>query len=389
MSEMRSFVVFSSVENAFGQRLFYKMAKTARKTFDEVVVIAQARNDAVVEGIRIVALRAPRNRLLRIAGLSWRAFFLARREKASLYQMTDPELLPLAWLLQALTKTPVVYDLREYHAERIREKEWLPWFLREPTARLYEAAERHLVKRLAGAVAVNEDLARRLRQYGCRKVAVVPNYAPRALFEAIPRDPALEKTYEGKRLLVYSGVLARSRGITQAVEATALLRAEFLNVKLLLIGRFDLNSYREEIEDLVRNLGLQEHVELVGLLPHEQIPAYLAIADVGLCLLQPQHERYRETEPIKYFECAAAGIPEVVSDLPALRRLVEKNKNGLLVDPTSPQAIADAVARLLRDPAETRALGMNGRRAFLAEYNWEAAFERLTSLYEEILRERP
>jgi glycosyltransferase involved in cell wall biosynthesis len=277
-----------------------------------------------------------------------------------------------------------VYDLREYHAERIREKEWLPWVLREPAARLYEVAEKHLVRRLAGAVAVNENLAEHLRGYGCQRVAVVPNYAPRELFEAIPRDLSLEKAYAGTRLLVYSGVLARSRGITEALEATALLRDEFPDVKLLLIGKFDLESYREEIGCLIQRLGLEDHVETIGAIPHNRVPAYLAIADVGLCLLQPEHERYRDTEPIKYFECAAAGIPQVVSDLPALRRLVEKNQNGLLADSTNPVTVARAIAHILRHPEAARALGERGRRAFLAEYHWEAVAEKLLRLYREV-----
>jgi glycosyltransferase involved in cell wall biosynthesis len=384
---MRKLVIFSSAESAFEQRVFHKMAKTATMAFAEVVVIAQAEMDAVVGGVRIVALRPPRNRLLRILGHSIRAFCLARRENATIYQTSDPELLPWAFLLQKLTRRPVVYDLREYHAERIREKEWLPWLLREPVARLYEAAEKHLVKRLAGAVAVNEDLAKRLRAHGCQRVAVVPNYAPRELFEALPRDPCLEEAYAGRQVLVYPGVLARSRGITEAVEATAHIRREFPDVKLLLIGKFDLESYREEIGALVQRLDLRDHVEMIGPVPYASVPAYLAVANVGLCLLQPEHERYRETEPIKYFEFAAAGIPQVVSDLPALRRLVERNRNGLLADSTDPVAIAEATAQLLRHPDEARAMGGRGRRAFEAEYHWEAAAEKLLRLYWEVSRE--
>lgn len=383
--DRRRFVLFSSAESAFEPRMFHKMARAARRVFDDVVVIAQAEESRTIDGIRIIALTRPRNRLLRIGLLSWRAFRLARREQATLYQMTDPELLPWAVVLQTVTRRPVIYDLREYHVERIRGKTWLPRVLREPAARLYSATERWAVRRLAGALAVNEDLASRLRTYGCARVAVAPNYPPLELFENPRRDASIEASRGNRRWIVYSGVLARSRGISVAVEAMGILCREFPDVKLLLIGRFASDAYRSEIERLVQDRGLGAHVELVGYVSHDVIPAYLACSDVGLCLLQPQHPRYRNTEPIKYFECSAAGIAQVVSDLPALRRLVERNGNALLVDPTSPEAVAAAVARLLRDPAMARALGTRGREAFLTDYNWDVVAQRLEALYEEVL----
>ncbi len=381
------FVLFSSAESAFEPRLFYKIAQTARRAFADVVVIAQAEKDDVVNGVGIIALHRPRNRLSRIVGLSWRAVRRARRERATLYQMTDPELLPWAPVLQSLTRRPVVFDLREYHAERIREKQWLPWVLREPAARLYATTERLVVRRLAGCLAVNDDLATRLRSSGCRHVAVVPNYPPLELFAEIRRDSEIEARRGDERWIVYSGALAQSRGISIAVEALALLIHEFPGTRLLLIGGFDSAAYRAEIDELVRVRGVGEHVTCIGPIPHDKVPAYLAASDVGLCLLQPEHRRYHETEPVKYFECAAAGIAQVVSDLPALRRLVEKNENALLVDPTSATAVADAIACLLREPETRRALGERGRKAFLAEYNWSVAAERLISLYEEVLGE--
>lgn len=378
-------VIFSSNEHAFDQRLYHKVARSLKNAFDQVTVIGQANGDEVALDVRIVTLRKPRSRVDQLLVLPYRAFRLARAERGDLYYFSDAALLPWAWLLQRSTGKPVIYDLREFQIERIREKAWIPWVLKKAVAWAYGKLERLVAGRLAGAVAVNSHLAAYLKGCGCRRVAIVPNYPPRSLFGILPRDPLLQETYGQLPVLVYAGVLARSRGITVAVEAAAQLRDKFPSLRLLLIGQFSSSSYRDELHNLIRDLGMQDQVDVVGRVPHERIPAYLATADVGLCLLQPSVVRYRWTEPIKYFECAAAGIPEVLSDLPDLRRLIERNSNGLLVDATDPEAVAGAVERLLRLPEEARHMGARGRQAFVETYNWEVASEALIALCREVL----
>jgi glycosyltransferase involved in cell wall biosynthesis len=91
-----------------------------------------------------------------------------------------------------------------------------------------------------------------------------------------------------------------------------------------------------------------------------------------------------EGEPTKYFEYAAAGLPVVISDLPAKRRLVELNQNGTLVNPTDAHEVARRIAELLRDRESRARMACNGRRAFLERCNWEAVEPKLAALYDEI-----
>jgi len=73
----------------------------------------------------------------------------------------------------------------------------------------------------------------------------------------------------------------------------------------------------------------------------------------------------------KVIEYMAAGIPSIVADSPSFRALLAKARFGLAADPSSEAAIADAVNRILGDPALAADLGAAGRRAFEAELQYD------------------
>jgi len=94
-----------------------------------------------------------------------------------------------------------------------------------------------------------------------------------------------------------------------------------------------------------------------------------------------KEKRYKWGEPIKYFEYAACGLPVIITDLPAKRTLIEKNKNGILVTLGSVDDVVKAVTFLINNKEEAKKMGENGRRAFYGTYNWDKIESRLLNLY--------
>ena len=72
---------------------------------------------------------------------------------------------------------------------------------------------------------------------------------------------------------------------------------------------------------------------------------------------------------------AVGGIPEVVDD----------GRTGLLVPPSDPKALADAVNRLLDDPGLAAEMGRAGRERAIAEFSWRAIAEQTVALYEAVI----
>ena len=81
------------------------------------------------------------------------------------------------------------------------------------------------------------------------------------------------------------------------------------------------------------------------------------------------------TSPLKLFTYMASGVPIVASDLPALREVISEN-TAYLVTPDSPDALAQVVIEVLRDPQEAARRAQGALRA-VAEYTWESRAEKI------------
>jgi glycosyltransferase involved in cell wall biosynthesis len=123
---------------------------------------------------------------------------------------------------------------------------------------------------------------------------------------------------------------------------------------------------------------------MTGWVPFEEVPRYLHPADVGVILFQPTHYNNTIGLPNKLFEYMACYKPVVASDFPEMRKVIVEAKSGLLVDPTDPKAIADAIVYLFEHQEEARQMGERGRRMVEERYNWERMEERLVGVYEGI-----
>jgi len=378
-------VIFSSAETALEPRLFSKVGRSAAAAGWNVILIAQYKHPEVRNGINIKPVPMWRSRLARFILGAPITFLKALKEKTDIYQFSDPELIPFALLLQFLANRPVVYDLREYHAERIMEKFWIPGPLKVPLAGAYDLMERLAMKLLAGVVAVNADLAQKRRN---GPVAVVPNYPPKDFIAAVSSGSSSQigARYQGRRVILFLGGISQDRGALVAVHAMVKVKQHVPDAVLVFVGPVHEPAFEQELRKAIGLLGVENVVELIGLVPYEEVVSYLQIANVGLTLLQSSTHRHAKAEPIKFFEYAAAGIPQVVSDLPALHRLVERIGNGILVDASDENQVAEAMIRLLLDQDLATSMGQRGREAVLSEYNWEAAFTRLHALYKQIIQ---
>ena len=116
--------------------------------------------------------------------------------------------------------------------------------------------------------------------------------------------------------------------------------------------------------------------------PPDEIPAWTAAADVAVIPIQPSTLNHRLTTPTRLFDAMGAGVPVVASDLPGMAEIVREAGIGVLVDPTSPAAIAAGIREILDAPSERRAAYRDAcLAAARGPYAWERGVERLLALY--------
>jgi len=300
-------------------------------------------------------------------------------------QFHDPELLFWVPWFARRTQAALVFDVHEYYLESIVDKQWIPGILKRPLRVFVQWVERTAVRRLSGFVVVSDHMAGMYRRYG-KPIAVIPNYPKRSLFSDMTRDPDLARRYEGRKVIVYVGSLSARRGLDTVLEAFAQVRARVPDSFLLLIGGFESEEYESRFRKKARDLLPRDSYELAGKVPHSDVFNYLKAANLGVYLPGTATKRYQWGEPTKLFEYCAAGLPAVVSDVEAKRRVLTATGNGILVSPENPGQIADAMARILLEPDLARKFSENGRAAFERQFCWEAIAPRLTDLYRTIRR---
>lgn len=326
-------------------RIFHKESRALARAGADAMVAGPAR--------RLERTRRP------LAG--WRLARLARSRGADVYHVHDPELLPAALWLARASGRPVIYDAHEYLGHTARTKAWLPAPLRVPIALGAERVERLLARRLAAVVTANEDLAARFAAAGARAVSVANSPWSDSFPEPTPPP--------GDPVVLYVGGLGPLRGLELMREAFP--RVTTPGARLVLAGPGVPGRFGAPVEHL-------------GVVDHSEVPALLAAAAVAWIPLQ-RHGNYDRAVPTKLVEAMAAGRPVVTSDLGRSAAIVRAAGCGIIVPAADAGAHAEALTRLLDDPAEAAAMGAAGRRAFLSGLDFETEARSLTALYDELL----
>lgn len=223
--------------------------------------------------------------------------------------------------------------------------------------------------------------------------APVPAAVPAAPVPAVAPAPAVSEPAPDLRarcgvaadtpLLVYSGAMAVQRGVDTVVEALPRL----LGVHLALVVADPAAGYVRQVAARAARRGVGDRVHVVPYVPHRQLVAFLAAADVGLIPLHhwPNHEIALIT---KFFEYAHARLPIVVSDVRTMADTVRATGQGEVFRARDAADLARAVGAVLADPARYRAV-YDGPDSPLLRWTWEAQAERLDALYHRLLTPTP
>jgi glycosyltransferase involved in cell wall biosynthesis len=169
------------------------------------------------------------------------------------------------------------------------------------------------------------------------------------------------------------------KGHAYLIDAVALLKERGVPVYLELAGDGPL---RGAISERVRDLGLQDDVEFLGIVPHGQLLESLAHGQWHV-VVQPSivtQAGEQEGIPVALIEAASCGVPLVGTETGGIPELL-RGGVGVLVPQRHALAIADALALLAGDPELRRQLGEHGRRRIHEEFLAERVAREMFDLF--------
>lgn len=201
----------------------------------------------------------------------------------------------------------------------------------------------------------------------------------------LPRDPRPESSSR-PTVLTISRLADRYKGHDVLVRALAVVRERVRDVEWVVVGDGPL---RPELEALVRSHGLAGSVRFAGATSDEERDAWLRRADVlAMPSRLPGPGRAGEGFGIVYLEAGAFGKPVVAGNVAGAVDAVLEGESGLLVDPTDPVAVAEAITALLLDEQLAARLGAGGA-ARAQSLAWPSIAGQVQQLLLEQLTGRP
>ena len=129
---------------------------------------------------------------------------------------------------------------------------------------------------------------------------------------------------------------------------------------------------RPDIEQQAARLGVRDRLTVTGLIPHEDVPAWLARIDIAVLADSNDYG-----SPMKIFEYMAAGKAIVAPDYGPVLEVLQNGSTGVVFPRGDVGALQEALSELVADPALRRRLGENARVSVLREHTWARNAERL------------
>jgi phosphatidylinositol alpha-1,6-mannosyltransferase len=184
---------------------------------------------------------------------------------------------------------------------------------------------------------------------------------------------------EAPVVVCVSRLVAR-KGQDVLVEGWPRVLARHPAARLLLVGGGpDEGSLRRS----VTRLGLADSVVLTGPVAGEELVAHYAAGDVFAMPCRTRRAGLDvEGLGMVFLEAAACGRPVVSGTSGGAPEAVQDGVTGRVVDPRSPEAVADAIAELLDDPARAAAMGRAGRAWVEERWSWTTIAATFAELLE-------
>jgi len=178
-----------------------------------------------------------------------------------------------------------------------------------------------------------------------------------------------------KPLIVTAIRLVKRKGPGNLVAAFSKVLKSKPEVKLAIAGK---GPEYANLRAMIKKLGVENSVFMLGFLPHEQVLELMAAADVFVL------PSMIEACPFALLEAMAAGAPAICTRAGGIQEIIEDGVNGLMVPLASDDALANAILRILNDRKLAKRLRTNGSTTVREKFSWERTAKQTLALYEAV-----
>jgi len=235
----------------------------------------------------------------------------------------------------------------------------------EPELRI--ETEKHLARNCHHTIATTEKEKEELIQhYGASpdRISVIPCGVNLELFQPIDKQRARQQLGFGNdKIILFVGRVDRLKGIDQLLRAITYLQNR-QGLRLVIIGGDEQSQYEiGQLQQLSRDLHIENTVTFMGLIKHEKLPYFYSAADVFVI------PSYYETFGLVALESLACGTPVVATNVGNLKSIIRQGETGYVVMDNAPHRLAEKIALLLSKPSPNMKTALSIRES-VTDFSW-------------------
>jgi len=229
--------------------------------------------------------------------------------------------------------------------------------------------EKMIVKLQCSAIHTVSDATKDdLLKIGTKKpIYVIPNTIEINHSKALESNP-----YQ----FVYVGRLVFYKNIEVILKAINIAKKIESKIKLVIVGD---GPHRETLEKLAKNLEIESNVEFKG---YVSAQAKIELISQSSALVFPS---LCEGFGLVILEAFSQERPVFVSNIKPMSDIVTHGKNGYVLDPHDEHVWAEYLIKIVKNPSEASTMGKNGGKLLEESYNQETMYQKVSSMYNEIL----
>jgi glycosyltransferase involved in cell wall biosynthesis len=238
-----------------------------------------------------------------------------------------------------------------------------------------------VLKRADRILTVSKETMKYVLRLGADKVktSVMYNGVDTNCFRYAKKGESREKLGLPKNRKIIFSVrrLVYKNGLDTLIESAALVARAYPDILFVVAGK---GPSKQLIENRIKELGIENNTKLTGFVPDELLPVYYNAADY---FVLPSASG--EGLPLVLFEAMACSLPVVATAVGGTPEIIEHMKNGVLVPPMNPEAMTEALAKLLLKEELGTFIGEEAKRSIKNRFTWEENVQRLAKVYSEFV----
>ncbi len=282
---------------------------------------------------------------------------------------------------------PVIYEVRgRWELTRIARD---PDFRGSEHDRMIRRMEVEVANACDQVLVITTGLKKMLIDEGVdpEKITIAPNGVDTEVFQPIPRDEELADQLgigEGP-IIGYVGSLVHYEGLDLLLKAVGKLKQEGrFSSQILIVGDGD---ERKKLEEMAFDEGIADSCVFTGRVDFKDIDRYYSLIDIAP-FPRTSHDVCEMVSPLKPFEAMAMGKRVICSNVAALEEIIEEGVNGELFEKGDVTSLTNVLGNVLDDYMAGNE-GGNARDWVEKNRTWSRTADTITSIYDDVKRERP